>query len=244
MKVYDTILIGSGYFAWGYALTHENTLIVEETQVADRHFGGCLRGFECKAPVLSTEGARALWDHVCALGLFRDGRLSVTGLEAALCEAFEKRFPEILLGTTCMEICREDGGYALSIHNCEGLGTLRARRVIDTRVTGGQWLNVLICAGEGGLPEGDALSPAFYEGQGVCSFFLPEASDINHAKVLAYDRLRPLLTSVGAKAAQTSYRMYKDSAEAPYIDDLEILHVDETFFGDPFTAFEKGELQA
>ena len=104
MKVYDTIIIGSGYFAWGYALTHENTLIVEETQVADRHFGGCLRGFECEAPVLSTEGARALWDHVCTLGLFRNGRLSVTGLEAALCEAF---------GAVCdtVDVLSEKEGY-------------------------------------------------------------------------------------------------------------------------------------
>ena len=43
---YETVILGSGYFSLGYASSHKDTLIIEETQLLDPHFFGTLSGFD------------------------------------------------------------------------------------------------------------------------------------------------------------------------------------------------------
>ncbi len=241
MKQYETVIVGSGYFALGYAATHENTLILEETQMVDRHFGACLRGFDLPRELPRNGGAARLYAHFCELGLVRDGRLSVTGLEAAICDFLDGDYSHLLVGTACVAIDREDGGYVLSTCNNEGLGKLFAKRVIDTRVSGGKWLNVLIEETEGGRVDADNGSPAFFEGQRVLALHLPTAPDINRAKAMAYPILERLLSPVGARILGMSYQMYDDTAEAPKVGQGGVIRVDENYYGDPFTAYAKGE---
>lgn len=243
MKRYDTVIVGSGFYSFGYATAHGSTLIVEETHLADRHFSGCLRGFADKAPILTAPGAIALSKHMRDIGIVRDGAVCVPALEAGLCDFLADRVSSVLLGTACMEIQKDGEEYRLSLCNNEGLSTVAARRVIDTRVGLGNVLNVLVEGKIDNKIQGLSVNNAFYSGQKILSLHFEKRADINLAKVEAYERLKPMLSSTGAKILQTAYLMYSADSAAPYTDSRGILHVDETFFADPFTAFEKGELQ-
>ena len=243
MKTYDTVIVGSGYYAFGYAMTHGNTLIVEETQLADRHFSGCLRGFGYEEAALVGEGARALVSYMRDKGVLRVTRVCVPALEAGLCDFFMGHMPEILLGTVCTDTVSDEQGYLLTLCNNEGLSTVRAHRVVDTRVAHGHILNVLIQGDIGSVSEDVSVSDAFYDGQRRLSLCFDGETDINRAKVKVYPILKRLLSPTGAQVLQMAYRMHRPDAAAPYEDGQGILHVDETFYGDPFAAFEKGELQ-
>ena len=243
MTVYDTVIVGSGYYAFGYAMTHENTLIVEETQLADRHFSACLRGFSYEDSALVGAGANALVSYMRDAGILRGNRVCAPALGAGLCGFFSERMPNVLLGTTCMEIVSDEGGYRLTLCNNEGLSEICAHRVVDTRVGRGNVLNVLVLGDVNAEGAEVSVSEAFYDRQKILSLYLGEETDINRAKVKAYSILKQLLSSTGAQILLMAYRMYNVDAAAPYEDGQGILHVDETFFGDPFTAFEKGELQ-
>lgn len=243
MKRVDTVIVGSGYYAFGYAMRHGNTLIVEETQLADRHFSGCLRGFSYHETALVGEGAKRLLSHMREHGIVSGEKICVPALEAGLCDFFLSRMPDILLGTTCVEISRETEGYLLLLCNNEGLSAVRAHRVIDTRVSGGDVLNVLVQGELNHIMQNVAVSDAFFDGQKVLSLHFEGETDINSAKVKAYPLLKQMLAPTGAQVLQMSYRMYKTEAIAPYEDEKGIFHVDENNYGDPFAAFEKGELQ-
>ena len=144
MKRYDTVIVGSGYYAFGYAMTHENTLIVEETQMADRHYAACLRPFDASRVEACGEAA-ALFESMKAQGIIRDGRVRLAGLEAGLCDFATRFSPRVLLDTVCTGVEKTGEGYRITLFNNEGASEILARRVIDTRVSGGDVLHILTC---------------------------------------------------------------------------------------------------
>lgn len=243
MRRYDTVIVGSGFYSFGYAAAHPNTLIVEETHLTDRHFSGCLRGFSCANKPLNAPIAKALAAYMREHGIVRGNQICVPALEAGLCAFFADRAFDVLLGTTCMEIEKSGEEYRLSLCNNEGLSNVAAKRVIDTRVYGGNVLNVLVQGKIDNIVQGISVNDAFYNEQKILSLYFGNGVDINRAKSEAYPRLRELLTPTGATVLQMAYRMYSAEPTAPFADDKGISRIDESFFGDPFTAFEKGELQ-
>ena len=243
MRRYDTVIVGSGFYSFGYAAAHPKTLIVEETHLADRHFSGCLRGFSCAGASLNAPMAKALAAYMREHGIVRGDQICVPALEAGLCAFFADRAFDVLLGTTCMDIETSGEEYRLSLCNNEGLSNVAAKRVIDTRVCGGDVMNVLVQGGIDNIIQGISVGDAFYNDQKILSLHFENGVDINRAKEEAYPRLRDLLTPTGATVLQMAYRMYSTEPAAPFTDDKDILRIDESFFGDPFIAFEKGELQ-
>ena len=243
MRRYDTVIVGSGFYSFGYAAAHGNTLIVEETHLADRHFSGCLRGFSYADAPLSAPMAKALAAYMREHGIVCGDRICVPALEAGLCAFFADCSFEVLLGTTCTEIEKDGEGYRLLLFNSEGISTVSAKRVIDTRVCGGNVLNILVQGGIGNIVQEVSISNAFYSGQKILSLHFGNETDINRAKAEAYPRLRELLMPTGATVLQMAYRMYRAEPSVPFIDDKGVWRIDESFFGDPFTAFERGELQ-
>ena len=239
MEQFDTVIIGSGYYAFGYAMTHKNTLIVEETQMADRHYAACLRPFDMNGVQVDGEAADLI-AHMKAQNIIRDGRVRLGGLEAGLCDFTARFFPRVLLGTVCTDIEKSEDGYRISLFNNEGASEISARHVVDTRVDGGDVLNVLVCGEIDNNIQGIGAFDGFDDGEKILSLHLEGVKDINIAKSLAYKQLENLLTPTGAKILCMGYRMSRAESTAPYTDGLGVDHVDETFFGDPFTAFEKG----
>lgn len=104
-------------------------------------------------------------------------------------------------------------------------------------------MNILTQGEIDNIIQGISVGDAFYNDQKILSLHFENGVDINRAKAEAYPRLRDLLTPTGATVLQMAYRMYSTEPTAPFTDDKDILRIDESFFGDPFIAFEKGELQ-
>ena len=239
MKRYDTVIVGSGYYAFGYAMTHENTLIVEETQMADRHYAACLRPFDASRVEACGEAA-ALLESMKAQNIIRDGCVRLAGLEAGLCDFATRFSPRVLLDTVCTGVEKTGEGYRITLFNNEGASEILARRVIDTRVSGGDVLHILVCGDIDNNIQGIDVFDGFLDGEKILSLHLGGVKDINRAKSIACEKLENILLSKGAKILCMGYRMSCAESVAPYTDGQGIDHVDETFFGDPFTAFEKG----
>ena len=237
---YETVIIGGGYFSAGYALSHKNTLIIEETQLLDPNFCGRLLGFDmiCERP----EGgdAAALFDAFFKEELIGDGRLSVNELEPAFCRFLEGRGLDFLLGTVCTDIEKTEGGYKLEICNNEGVSDIFAKKVIDTRVPLGNQMILLVELNDGAYPKLDGVRPAFDKNQCIIPVEFEGVTDHNEAKSLALKKCVDALAEVGARIILTSYRMCGAPIKEAYTDEEGILHVDERAFGDIFGAYAKG----
>lgn len=237
---YKTVILGSGYFSLGYASTHEDTLIIEDTQLADPHFFGTLDGFDMNIKMPSSKGARGLYDLLFAEGSAKEGRLAVNELEPALCRFIGGKKPNILFGSFCTEIKELDGGFELTVCNNEGLVSVFCEKLIDTRIPYGDRFNLLIAVKDGKEPKIDGVKPAFYDDQRIVELKL-EGNDINSAKSRVLELYSESLREAGARIICTSYRMFGAPRLDGYADGGRILRVDERAFGDICEAFEKGE---
>lgn len=133
MKVYDTLIIGSGYFSVGYAESCPNTVICEEHQICDTGFYLPLCSFRHKHYKPITEEGIALLRTFESLALFRGDEQNTNGFEFALCKYIAQKPLELLL--KCRVICamqREDGIYDVTVHTNEGLTHLFAKKILDT----------------------------------------------------------------------------------------------------------------
>ena len=240
--MYETVILGSGYFSFGYAYTHKNTLIIEETQLADPHFFGELRGFELDCVRPTSKGGAELYDAFLNDGVLKDGRLAVNELESAFCRFIKGFEPEILLGSFCTDIEKTDEGYDITVCNNEGLSRVSAHRIIDTRQRGGRSINILLALKDGKMPNVGQIAPAFYGDRAVWSVEFEDETDVNKAKSLILDTYGSLLRECGARIITTSYRMFDKTAHEPIENELGIEEVDENVWNTPFDAFAKGEL--
>ena len=240
-KIFDTVVLGSGYFSLGYAATHENTLIIEDTQLLDPNFYGTLSGFGMKSEKLCAKGAASLYNAFVNEGIVGEDRLAVNELEPALCRFVEGKAPNILLGTFCIGVKKTDCGYEISFCNNEGINRVLAKRVIDTRIACGNRMNILVAVKDQKEPELSAVSKAFYDDQRLIELDFDGNIDINDAKSKALDLVEDELAEAGARIVGTSYRMCGTPITEIYEDENEVLHVDERKFDGIFAAYEKGE---
>jgi len=240
--MYETVILGSGYFSVGYAYAHQNTLIIEETQLADPHFFGTLEGFDADFVKPTSQGAAELYGSFEKDGVLKEGRLAVNELEPALCRFIKNTQPEILLGSFCTEVKKTQKGYNVTLCNNEGIRVVSTRRVIDTRQREGKKINLLLALKDGQIPRLDNVLPSFYEGQKIWKVYFEDECDVNEAKSRILDVYGDRLRECGARIIATSYRMIDDSNPEPCEDAQGIWKVCERSFGNPFAAFEKGEL--
>ena len=63
MQVYDTLIIGSGYFSVGYAMKNKNAVIVEDHQICDVNFYLPLKGYKYFPFSPSTTQGKKLLNH-------------------------------------------------------------------------------------------------------------------------------------------------------------------------------------
>jgi hypothetical protein len=188
------------------------------------------------------KGAQSLYDAFLEDGVIGEDKLAVNELEPSLCRFVSADMPDILFGSFCTEIKKNDEGYELEICNNEGLSTIFAKKVIDARLVGGGKINFLLALCDRKLPDVDGAAKAFYGDQGVVSFCFDGVYDINEAKVLALEAAEEKLSEAGAKIVGSSYRMCGSPVSGSCVDRLGVIHVDERSFGDIFAAYEKGEL--
>lgn len=249
MRQYQTIILGSGYFSFGYAATHEDVLIVEATQLADPHCYGTLDGFAWNGKMPDAKGARGLYDALVGDGVVMDGRISVNELESAFCRFLAADMPEILLGTFCTHVDKTEGGYDLTLCNNEGLSHVFAKNVIDTRIGQGNRLGVLVYLAAGKEPcissvDGVtvAVEPAFYNDHRLITLTFKGEVDENRAKQRSLSVIEEGLRASGSKILQMSYRLFGAPILSPWRDDRGVVHIDQRAFGNLFEIYEKGEM--
>ena len=135
MHIYDTLIVGSGYFSAGYALTRGNTVICEEEQICDTHFYLPQRSFRFTPYEPKTEYGQRLLDIFTELSLFDGGMQNVSGFESALATFFYREGVNILLKCRVIGIIERDGVYDATVQTNAGLSHLYAHRILDTRGT-------------------------------------------------------------------------------------------------------------
>ena len=196
MKVYDTLLIGSGYYAVGYADARGNCLIVEEGQVADTSFYLPMRGFGVSDMHPTTAGGERLLACINEMGLIDRRGLCVNGLESALARHILAIGAPLRLKCRVVRRRAEGALTALTLQSNEGLCEVYAREVIDTRPPKkNPRQSILLCGGDdraaaeallAAFPDA-TLAPAFYEGRSVMT--IPAVGyDENSIKVMIHAR--------------------------------------------------------
>ena len=201
MEIYDTLLLGSGYYAVGYAEARGNCLIVEEGQVADTQFYLPMRGFSSGAMEPSTEAGRRLYDTVAGMGLIGRGGLCVNGLESALARHILTIGVRLRLKCRAVEQVAEGDLCRVVLSSNAGLCTVYARRVLDTRPRPERRFVTVLVQSDRPYAElapllhafpGAELSCAFYEGRYALT--VPaDGYDENSVKVMIWERFPRLL---------------------------------------------------
>ena len=196
MKIYDTLLLGSGYYSVGYAEARGNSLIVEEGQVVDTSFYLPMRGFSAEWIQPTTAGGERLYACIKNMGLIDQRGLCVNGLESALARhCLDIGAP---LRLKCRAVRRRTEGEltAVTLQSNEGLCEVYAREVVDTRPHGAVWYqNFLVTADSyqeivapirTAFP-GAEIDFAFYRGR--CVITIPAAGyDENSIKRMIHAR--------------------------------------------------------
>lgn len=133
MHVYDALIIGSGYSAVGYALKNGNSIIIEETQCCDSQFYLPLRSFVCDDYSPVTDLGKRLNSVFEKYNLFKDGYMCTNAFEPAFCEFLRTEKVEIFLKSRVVNYIKTDGIFEITVISSEGLSTIYAKNVFDTR---------------------------------------------------------------------------------------------------------------
>ena len=133
MKIYDALIIGSGYFSIGYAASCPNTVICEEHQICDTGFYLPMRSFRYDHYSPTTEEGKRLFDIFSSLSLFRGKEQNTNGFEFAICKYIAEKQLNVLLKCRIIRIEQQPNGiYDVTVHSNEGLTHLFAKKILDT----------------------------------------------------------------------------------------------------------------
>ena len=174
MKIYDTVLLGTGFASLGYAIARGSSLIIEERENCDNAFSLPLRGFKKQEYSPKTAVAKSLENTLTDLGIIKNGEMNPPALECGLCEHIVRSGVEVLIRTRVISVTRDGELYRLRIINGGGINTVLTRQILDTGATGAPIsLTALFMTAR---PDSDLLtvkslfptatvSPAFYPGR-------------------------------------------------------------------------------
>lgn len=242
MDIYNTLIIGSGYFSIGYAAACPGTVICEEHQICDTSFYLPMRSFRYKHYSPKTDEGARLLESFESLSLFGEVEQNTNGFEFAMCKYIALKQPNILLKCRIVSIeQRSDKIYDVTVQTNEGLTHLFAEKILDTaNRSGAKHCTVLfVCNGIERVKEkllsaysGAEIEPAFYPGR-YALHISAHGSDENRIKLEIYEKWRSL--GIDAKILYIAPVFYGEaSADKPCDDNYE----------NPIEAFEAGYLYA
>ena len=242
MNVYNTLIIGSGYFSVGYAAACPNTVICEEHQICDTGFYLPLRSFRYKHYSPKTEEGSNLLSIFDSRSLFGEREQNTNGFEFALCRYIVEKQLDLLLKCRIIEIRQQpDRIYDVTVQTNEGLTHLFAEKILDTTNRSGErFFTVLfVCddieAGKGKLLSaysGAQIESAFYQGR--YALHLPaHGTDENRIKLEIYKKWCAL--DIDAKILYMAPVFYEMAGENRLCDGC---------YENPIEAFEAGYFYA
>ena len=242
MNIYDTLIIGSGYYSIGYAAACPNTVICEEHQICDTGFYLPLRSFRYKHYSPRTEEGTRLLRTFESFSLFRENEQNTNGFEFALCKYVSEKHLNLLI--KCRVIRRTQLPEQIcdvTVHTNEGLTHLLAKKILDTTAQSSEnRFTVLFVCDDIEKVKGKVLSA--YSGATIESAFYPERyalhlsvhdNDENRIKLEIYKKWSEL--DVDAKILYMAPVFYKERCESKQCD---------AYYKNPIEAFEAGYFYA
>ena len=242
MKVYDTLIIGSGYSSVGYAVSKGNCVICEEHQICDTGFYLPLKSFRHVLYDPKTEEGKFLLNLFNSFSLFSGNQQNTNGFEYAFCKYIAEKKLNLLLKCRVVRTeQRSDGIYDVTVQTNEGLTHLFAKRILNTTsVSLKKHFTVLfLCdnietAREKllGSFDGAQIEPAFYGGR--YALHVPAVNtDENRIKLEVYEKWRSL--EIDAKILYMAPVFYGEDGFSELCDDN---------YENPVEAFEAGYFYA
>ena len=240
MKIYDTLIIGSGYTSIGYAVKNENSIICEEHQICDVNFYLPLRRFAYHHYEPRTEEGKRLQSLFDSYSLFKEGQQNTNGFEFVFCKYITEKNVDISL--KCRVIRKEkrpDDIYDVTVQTNEGLSHIFARKILDTQVGEEKKFFTLlfVCDDIAGVKEnllstfkGAEIERAFYKDR--YALHIPtENLNENEIKLDVYNKWNAL--SINAKILYMAPVFYGRSSDSELSDES---------YKNPIEAFEAGYL--
>lgn len=201
MKLYNTLIIGSGYSSIGYAMASPETVICEEHQICDTSFYLPLRSFRYNAYSPKTEEGSELLGIFNSLSLFRENEQNTNGFEFAMCKYIAQKKLDVLLKCRIVSVVRQpDLTYDVSVQTNEGLTHLFAKKVLDmsNRSDEGYFTVLFICDDIEKVKDkllsaysGAQIESAFYKGR-YALHVSACGTDVNRIKLEIYEKWRSL----------------------------------------------------
>ena len=237
MKIYDTLIIGSGYFSAGFAASHKNTIICEPSEGCDTGFYLPLSGFKHHPYAPKSRDGESLLQIFESLSLFSDGMQNTSAFECALCKYICDKGIDVLL--KCRVISADmtaDGIIDATVQTNEGLSHVFTRKIIDTRTKAEKKrLTVLFVTenirdAERAISltfDGAFIEPAFYENR--YALYIPMGdTDVNRVKLFVYEKWKKLTSD--AKILYIAPTFYSPDSSP----------ISDTSYKNPIEAFEAG----
>ena len=246
MEQAESIVLGSGFFAAGFALSHPGTRVFEAQQLADAAFSPSMEGYGAPRPDALSEAGAALADKMTKAGFFGEVSDDIAKCELILSSFCREEKTSVLFSTVLTGVEAAPGGYRVSLFAVDGEREYLTRRVIDARVsTAGDRYRVVLdgvskpldpwdfvggtCSCFGGLPGGRA----------VLTFAFDRNVTPAEARLCAVRSLSEHLPE-GARILHMALICGLSRYPAPTVGEDGIVRVDERAFAHPLAAFESG----
>lgn len=242
MNIYDTLIIGSGYFSVGFATSCPNSIICEEHQICDTGFYLSMRSFHHKEYIPKSKEGAELLDAFNSLSLFQENRQNTNGFESALCQYIAEKNVNLLLKCRVINIKEQPNQiYDVTVQTNEGLSHLFARKILNTvnESTERRVTVLFVCDNLEKARDklllaykGAQIEPAFYQGR-YALHISASNTDENRIKLDIYEKWLSL--GIDAKILYIAPVFYGEPTRDTLCDDN---------YENPIEAFEAGYFYA
>ena len=240
MHVYDTLIIGSGYFSVGYAIKNKNTVICEEHQLCDVNFYLPLNDFTYHPYTPTTTWGEKLFNFYSERNLFCNNMQNLNSFEGAFCKFIYENEVNVLLKTRVIKATKTaDGIYDVTVQSNEGLTHIFTKNIIDTVNKSPKTHYTVLFFSENIKKDSQLLLNAFSGAKIVTAFYneryaiqIPTFNQSeNLVKLYVYEKWKNLATST--KIIYMAPVLYSLTASSNLCDN---------YYNNPIQAFEAGYL--
>ena len=242
-----TILLGSGFFAAGYAASHPDSLILEAGQLADAAFFPSMEGFLQVPPTAKSRAGGETARRLRAAGFYQGNSNDPTKTEPVLSASMAANGANVLFSTVVTGIERDEDGFRVAVFTPDGERAYHAGRVIDTRVpSDGHLYRVLLGGIKEEIPDGtspDGIPYSVLSGlpgeRAVLTLCFPTDVSPADGRLAAVRALEACMPE-GGQVLTMALICAKENYPAPAWTREGFVRLDERFFFDPLTAYETG----
>lgn len=129
----DTVLLGASFYAIGYAASHAESLIVEETEILGNDYEGHFRVPICESNATFDQISSNFRSFLQKKGVISDsGHVDILSLATVICAYVKEKHLPILLDSFLVSAEKQKIGYRLSIFTNGGIYNILTKNLIDT----------------------------------------------------------------------------------------------------------------